>query len=246
MKNEINELIKKYSRIKKEGYIKSHVPYKNGAGITLENLLGSSGADFCIPDYNGIEIKAIRDYPYAEFDLVNISPDGSHYYPSQWIANNFGYPDKDFKDIKIFKGNINAVRLTKIGLFYYFKLRIDRTLKKVFIQVFNYNKEFINEDIYWDFDSIEKKLNQKLNYLALFNVKKLYSNNSYYYFYEKMNIYTLNNFEYFLNSLENGKIFVTFKTGVFKSGKYIGHFQDHGTAFRITKNNIESLFKKIY
>jgi hypothetical protein len=55
-------------------------------------------------------------------------------------------------------------------------------------------------------------------------------------------MYKLTNFNNFLNCVENGTIFVTFKTGVYKKGKYTGKFTDHGTSFRICKNNITELF----
>jgi hypothetical protein len=243
---EIEELIKKFKEIKKQGYVKSVVKSKNGAGITLEHLVGSSGDDFPIPDFKGIELKAIRNYKFAEFDLFNASPDGKYVYPSQWIAQNFGYPDRDYKDIKVFKGNIDAKNLNRIGLFYYFKLKVDRLNQKIILEVYNSKKILINNDIYWDFDTLKSKLELKLKKLAVIDVQKLYSLNEYYYYYENMNIYSLKSFDVFIDLIDKGIIFVTFKTGVTKSGKYQGKFQDHGTAFRISKNNLEKLFNKIY
>lgn len=246
MSNNFEILLKKFNNIKKQGYIKSITTSKNGCGITLEHLLNASGGDFCIPDFEGIELKAIRDYKYADFDLFNASPDGKYVFPTQFIAEKYGYPDKDYKDIKVFKGDIFGNRLNKIGLFNHFKLKVDKENKKIILEIYNYNKILINSDIYWDFDTIQSKLERKLKNLAIITVDKLYSNKEYYYFYKNIKMYTLKSFETFINLIDEGIIFITFKTGVAKSGKYTGKFQDHGTAFRISKHNIEKLFNVIY
>ena len=246
MNENFENLLTRFNEIKKQGYIKSVTNSKNGCGITLEHLLKSTGGDFCIPDFEGIELKAIRNYDFADFDLFNASPDGKYVFPSQWIANKYGYPDKDYKDINVFKGDIFGNHFNKIGLFNHFKLKVDNENKKIILEIYNYHKILINNDIYWDFDSLKSKLERKLLNLAIINVDKLYSNREYYYFYKNLKMYTLKSFETFIDLINSGIIFVTFKTSAAKSGKYIGKFQDHGTAFRISKNNIEKLFTRIY
>lgn len=246
MDESFNNLLEKFKKINKQGYIKSITPAKNGCGITLEYLLNSTGGDFCIPDFEDIELKAIRNYDFADFDLFNASPDGKHVFPSQWIADKYGYPDKDYRNINVFKGNIYGTHLNNIGLFNNFKLRVDKENKKIFLEIYDYYKRLTNSDIYWDFDSLKEKLERKLQKLAIINVDKLYSNKEYYYFYRSIKFYKLKSFESFVDLIEKGYIFVTFKTGVGKSGKYEGKFQDHGTAFRISKNNIDKLYNRIY
>ena len=206
--------------------------------------MGSTGGDFNIPDFYDIEIKAIRKYYNAEFDLFNSSPDGRHVTPAKWISEKFGYPDKDFKNIKVFKGNIYANKVSKIGLFYKFKLRINKDEERIYLQIYNYRYNLINEEIYWDFDSLKEKLERKDSKIAIFWYMKKEINNEKYFKFYKMKYYELKGFDQFLNCIEKGIVFVTFKTGVFKSGKYIGNFTDHGTSFRIGKMNMEELFNK--
>ena len=83
--NTINELIKDYNQIYKKGYMKSVNNNKNSVGLTIERELESTGGDFNIPDYYDIEIKAIREYFKAEFDLFNSAPDGKYPNASKWI-----------------------------------------------------------------------------------------------------------------------------------------------------------------
>ena len=238
----IEKLEKKFMFIKKQGYIKALSEYKNSVGITLENALGSTGGDFNIPDFEDIEIKAVRGYYDAEFDLFNSAPDGKYINATKWISENYGYPDKDFKNVKVFKGNIFANSINRIGLRYRFKLDINRKEERIYLKIYDHEYKLINNDIFWDFDSLKEKLLRKDNKLAIFwYCKKNIEGSTYYYFY-KMKYYELQSFEKFLDELENGTIFVTFKVGVNKSGKHIGEYTDHGTSFRISKENIRRIF----
>ncbi len=246
MNHNINNLIEKYLRIKSMGYVKSISKAKNSVGATLESLLGSSGGDFPIPDFNGIEIKAIRDYDDVFIDLFNAGPDGSFVYPTQYLAENFGYPDKDYRNIKVFKGEVDSIHKKKIGLFYSYKLFVDYFNKRIILQIYDYKYNLINDKIYWDFDSIKEKLNIKLQYLAVFTVQKCFSNDYLYFLFNDLKIFELKSFDVFLSLIDIGLITIQFKTGVAKSGKYIGKFQDHGTSFRIAKNNLNKLFNKLY
>lgn len=64
--NTINESIKKlneeFKKIKKMGYVPEVHSGYGGIGDIFERLLGKEKSDFCIPDYDGIEIKARRAY----------------------------------------------------------------------------------------------------------------------------------------------------------------------------------------
>ena len=246
MSIEFEELIKKFQKINSMGYVESAVKSKNGAGITLEKLLDSSGSDFCFPDYKGIELKAIRDFSDASFDLFNSTPDSNQVFSTQWLAEKFGYPDKDFKDKNVFKGDIFGNKMNKIGLFNYYKLKVDHENRKIVLEIYDYKKVLINSDVYWDFEDVKKKLELKLTKLALVTTNKIYSKGNYYYLYKNIKCYTLKSFDVFLKLIENGVVYVTFKTGIFKSGIHIGNFHDHGTSFKISKKNLELLFNKVY
>lgn len=238
----IEKLEKKFAFVKKQGYIKSLSESKNSVGITLENALGSSGGDFNVPDFEDIEIKAVRGYYAAEFDLFNSAPDGKYINSTKWIAENYGYPDKDYKSIKVFKGNIFANSINRIGIKYRFKLDIKREENRIYLNIYDAEYNLINNDIFWDFDSLKEKLLRKDKKLAIFwYCKKYIENSSYFYFY-KMKYYELQSFEKFLEEFEKGTIFITFKVGVNKSGKHTGEYTDHGTSFRISKENIRKLF----
>lgn len=239
-------LLNKFSIIKRKGYIESINNYNNGSGMTLEHYIGSTSGDFCIPDFEGIEIKAVRHYSDCSISLFSSSPDGKYITPNQWIAQNYGYPDKNFSNMKIINGTISGDKLYKIGLFYYFKLRVDYASLKIILEIYDYQKNLINNDIYWDFDSLEEKLYRKLQNLATVEFLKKYFNGKNYYKYQDIRMYKLKSFNTFLNLINDGIVSISFKVGIHKSGKYSGKYSDHGTTFKIDKINIEKLFTRIY
>lgn len=239
-------LKKQYDEIRKLGFVKSVNNNKNSVGYTIEKLLGTTGGDFNIPDYYDIEIKALRKYSGAEFDLFNSAPDGIYVCASQWLSHNYGYPDKDYRDINVFKGNVFGNCKSKIGLKYKYKLNVDKSKQKIVLEIYNiYNNKLVNNDIYWDFASLREKLERKVEKLAVFGFEKKEINGDLYVHYNSLNMYKLKSFETFINCIEEGTVFVTFKTGVYKKGPYTGKFTDHGTSFKISKNNLLKLFDKV-
>ena len=245
MENSIDELLKKFKNIKEKGFVKSVNNNKNGSGLTLEYYLGSTGGDFCIPDFKNIEIKSLSINSNSNLNMFSCAPDGKYILASQWLSYKYGYPDKVYKKIRVLKALINT-NLNKVGLFFYFSLRINRTDKKIILNVYNHKKELINSDIYWDFDSIKDKLIRKLSTLAIITNIKMEKNGKTYYKYVDIKIYKLKSFDTFIRLIENNIIFVNFKTGVYKSGYKKGKFHDHGTGFEIERHNIEKLYNRIY
>lgn len=244
MKNFI-ELNEKYKIINKMGYIKAITNNNNSAGITLEKLLNCTGGDFCIPDFKDIEIKALRNNQNASFDLFNSAPDGSYFYSTKWLAEKYGYPDKDYPSIRVFKGDVFSNKFNSIGLYYKFKLKTDYKRKKIVLEIYNKKYVLLNNDIYWDFDTLKFKLNSKIQKLAIFTTEKNIFDSDLYFKYINLEMFEVKDFETFLELLEKGYIYISFKTGINKSGPYIGKFRDHGTSFKISKNNLEKLFNKI-
>ena len=236
-------LKKDFINIKNKGYIKSVNSYRNGAGLTLEKELGSTGGDFNVPDYLDIEIKTVYKYRRSDIELFNSAPDGIHFPGAIWLAENYGYPDKEYRNFKVFKGTVYGNAKTNIGYKYQFKLNICKEKRKIILEIYN-GEKLINNEIFWYFDSLKEKLERKDKKMAVFTFTKHKHENENYYKYEKLYMYSLKNFETFVDLIEKGIIFVIFKVGVHKSGKYIGKLTDHGTAFKIYFGNMHKLFNK--
>lgn len=242
---EIKKLNQKFILIKNMGWIKSIRKGWGGIGITFEHLLGNNENDFEIPDYNGIEIKTRRAYSKSNITLFNCAPEGPHYHEIERLKDLYGYPDSVCRNFKVLNTKVNANEITKVGLFFFFQLKIDRVAKKIFLLVYNSKKILIEDIVYWDFDTIYTKLYRKLKYMALAKALVKRKDKEEYFKYYKLTIYKLKSFENFLAALEKGKISISFKISVYRDGKYKGKIYDHGTSFNLNEENLLEIFDKI-
>ncbi len=219
MKSEIIDLKNKFLLIKNSGWIKSIRSDWGGIGLTFEALLGINKNDLEIPDYNGIELKAKRAYSNTNITLFNYAPEGPHYHEVERIKNLYGYPDSVLKHYNVLNTSVSSNVQSKVGLNYYFKLRVDRNKEKIFLLVYDLNKNLIEDSVYWDFDTLREKVYRKLKYLAIAKalVKSEYSKE--YFKFCRLTIYKLKGFDDFINALSNGVIQISFKIGVFRDEK---------------------------
>lgn len=242
---EIKKLNQKFILIKNMSWIKSIRKGWGGIGITFEYLLGNNENDFEIPDYNGIEIKTRRAYSKSNITLFSCAPEGPHYHEIERLKDLYGYPDSVCRNFKVLNAIVSANKITKVGLFFYFQLKIDRAAKKIFLLVYNSKKILIEDIVYWDFDTIYTKVYRKLKYMALAKALVKRKNKEEYFKYYKLTIYKLKDFDNFLTALEKGKISISFKISVYRDGKYKGKIYDHGTSFNLSEENLLEIFEKI-
>ena len=188
--------------------------------------------------------KVLRNYDYASITLFSSAPDGNIPLATKWLTKNYGTPISEFDGMNSLVCKLSGSKMYKLNS-YKFIIEIDYIKCKVILKIYNAKNVLINNDIYWDFDTLESKLKSKLSYLAIVNSKKKILNSLVYYAYTDLKCYKLKSFSTFLKLLETGIITLNIKTGVYKSGPYKGKFHDHGVSFCINKNNILKLFDKI-
>lgn len=239
----VKDLVENFSKIKKKGWVKNIRNGSTGVGMTLEHLLNITENNFEIPDYNGIEIKTKRNYSESYTTLFNCTPEGTHYKETERLKNKYGYPDSILKSYKVINNSIFANQLTKIGTKHYFKLNIDRENQKVILYVFNIFGELLENNVYWSFETLKDKLYRKVKMIAFVDALRKFVNYEEYFKYYKMTIYTIKDFDTFLDLIEAGIIRVTFKIGVFRSGERKGQIHDHGTGFDIKECDLLKLYK---
>jgi len=239
---EIFELKKEFNRIKDMGWVKGIRRGKDSIGRTFELLLGCEENGLEIPDYNGIEIKTKRSDSSAYIGLFNMTPSGKYYHEIERLRTTYGYNDTKTKKYKVLNNSVYCSKRTFIGIYHQFMLKVDRVQKKIFLCVFDVSGMLIEKDVYWDFDIIEEKLYRKLKYLAFVKAHRKFVNNVEYFKYYDIKLYVLKDFNTFIRLIEEGFIKITFKIGVFKSGKRIGQIHDHGTSFDIREIDLPKLF----
>jgi len=202
MITEITKLKKEFEKIKKKGYIKSSRKGPTGIGKTFEDLLEKEEDQNDTPDYCGIEIKTKLNYSPSFTKLFNATPLGKHEFEIKYLLQTYGYPHKLNKEWKVLQTSLYTKQLNNIGSKYYGILEINRLEKKIFLKIINNSLNCIEKNTYWTFDTLEKRLLKKLKYLAIVKANKRIINNEIYYHYYSLNIYTLKDFDTFLNLIE--------------------------------------------
>jgi len=235
-------LQKKFCEIREMGYVKSVRKGSTGIGVTFEKLIGKNEENFELPDFYGIEIKTTRAYSKSKISLFNAVPTGSSFYETKRIRDTYGYPSKRDKNLKCIYACVVGNASRKVGLWYYFKLKVDRKNERVVLQIFDYNHILVDDSTYWDFGILKEKLLRKLQVLALVNAWTNQKDGVEYFKYYKMNIYLLKGFDTFIDMLENGKIEVVFKIDSYVDEKRYGNVDSTGVTFAIHKEYLEDLF----
>lgn len=244
MRNDIIELYKNFILVKRMGYVKSLRSGFTGIGYTFETLINKKEDNLPIADFNNIEIKTIHRFSKRKLHLFSASPDGDFLYPINRLVNEMGYPDKEFKDKKILNITINANEYTNIGYYKKMKLAIDYDNKIIKLIGIKNNKQ-IELNISWSFDFLEKRLEQKIKYLAIVEASSKKNNDDEYFYYNKILFFKIKSFKDFIDLVDKGYISITFKIGLYREGVRMGQIHDRGTDFSIYYENIDLLYDRI-
>ena len=132
IKEGIKKLNNEFNRIKRMGYVPEVHSGYGGVGDTFERLLGKEKSDFCVPDYDGIEIKTRRSFSKSLISLFSSVPDGEELFELDRLREKYGYPDKEIKNAKVLYSVVYGNMLCQVGARYFFKLVVDRKEKKYF------------------------------------------------------------------------------------------------------------------
>ena len=128
---------------------------------------------------------------------------------------------------------------------YGFKVEIDRQSKNIrlFIRDLNTGK-IVNNDIYWSFTVLENAIKKKLNTIAILYGEESpdYSSNKWMVRYTQMSLIKQITLEQMLKSIEDGRLAIDIRIGVYASGKNVGKTHDHGTAFRMNLQDLLNLY----
>lgn len=245
MEENFKKLENEFYRIKKLGWIKSLRKGNTGIGYTFETLLGKKEENFCFPDFEGIEIKTKRIKSKSFISLFSANPDGDYLFMNKYLVNKYGYPNKIYKNFKVFNGEICGNKLNNIGYKYKFIINVDRKKEKINLKIYDRNGKYIEDIVSWSFKMLQDKLNIKLKNLVLIKAQNIYRNNEEYFKYIIIKMYKFKNFEIFLNLIKKGIIRISFDINIYTDEKNFGKIHDRGTSFKISENDLTKLFTKI-
>lgn len=97
------------------------------------------------------------------------------------LLEKYGKQDTIYKDKKILISNLAVNKKILVNNKYYFEIKLDYCNKKLFLTIYDINKNFIEKSSYVDFSSLKTRLELKLFRLALvYASKKRIENDNYY------------------------------------------------------------------
>ena len=116
----------------------------------------------------------------------------------------------------------------------------------MYLCVYDLDDVLIERESFVYLKTIYDHLILKLNRLAIVYASSKKINNDKYFRYYKIEIYNLISWERFIRLLKFGEINVSLISRISKSGNDAGRYRNKNLVFKIKKNKIEKLFKKIY
>ena len=226
-----------------------------GIGNTLEDLLGLTENNLPIPNAAEWELKTQRLDTSSLTTLIHMepSPRALKFVPNVLLPNYgwaHGESGKKYPPTEMsFRQTINGMERSDRG----FKVVIDRDQRKIMIsfdasKLAPHHAEWLRTverragltelepQPYWGFDDLEHKAGTKLlnSFYVQARVKR--ENDLEFFKYESIMMLREFSFDGFLVAIETAKLLVDFDART-------GH--NHGTKFRLRKNNLPLLYREI-
>jgi len=224
----LDQLVQKLKKIKKIGFIPTHRVNDTGIGKTLEDLLEIPENNFRLPDVGEIELKAKRIDSQSMLTIATKSPEPKGV--NRLLFEKLKY--KDSSGQYCLHSTISGSRLNNQGL----KVTLDNGVLKL--------ENTAGIEAYWPISTFDEVLVSKSNKILLVfaetsGERKTASEKFHY-----IEAYLLSNLNIgkFATAIQNDKLKIDIRIGVYRSGKSAGKYHDHGTGFRIDKRNFLELF----
>jgi hypothetical protein len=234
-----------FLRIRNLGFVKSNRPNNRDGGIgnTFEDHLGVQENNLREADFEGFEIKSKRQFNTSYLTLFSKSP--SHPVGANGILKDkYGEcRDPQFPQLKKLYASIFGHRESLVYNKYLMNLDVVYPSKLLNLIV---KDEFQNvyQEVHWTFDELLKASSKMKNLFVVFAEEKVIEGVRHYH-YLNAEIYLNFNFDKFLKSIENGVIMFDIRIGVHKTGNNYGKPHDHGSGFRVKKENISELYDDV-
>ena len=237
----INKVQEEFDRIKSLGFVRSTRPNNRDGGIgnTFEDLLGVEENNLKDPDFEGFEVKTHRFLNSSYITLFSKSPS----FPKKAnsiLKERYGeVRDSEFPDLKKLYASIFSHRW---GLVYEkFKMKLDVNFSEKRIYLLVDDNKNINKDVYWNFKDLSDGLNKLENLFSVSAKSKIVDEETYFH-YDSAKVFLNIDFDKFINELNSGNIQFDIRIGVHKSGPNYGKPHDHGSGFRVKKENLINLY----
>jgi len=247
MKEDFENIIKKFKKINKVGYVKGvNNNLNNAAGLTLESYLGKPADSMFFPDYEGIEVKCTQRFSRYNIGLFSLSFDGPELFESNYLLQKYGVNDEEFPENKKLVVTLKLNKKVLVNDKYYFEFKIDYEKEMIYISIYDINMAHLEDRAFIYFDSLEKRLRVKLSKLALFYASKKKIEDNLFFRYYKLECYKYKGIKAFLEALETGDVAAALVLRFSRSKETLGKNKNKNIQFSIKKSSVDKLFDKMY
>jgi hypothetical protein len=235
---------KDFLAIKEKGFVESHRKHNTGIGKTFEDLIGIVENNNALADYEDIlELKSSRELSNSMVTLFTKSPTHPKGINSI-MREKFGEPDKKAGGLKTLHTTFSSLKFNTFFKKFGFKLKVDEDRKRIYILIKNLEIDEVEEiDIYYEFDEIKNIIEKKLDYIAYIKTETKKEEGKEFFNFKKAILLSGLTFDKFIQFIKEGLILYDIRIGVYRSGKMRGKTHDHGSGFRVLKNNLNKVFE---
>lgn len=234
----LDEFIYYFTQLKNEGFVETHRRGNTAIGKTLEDLLSIPENNDDEPDFGQYELKAKRLKTESLLTLFTKNPEPAN--GIKTLYENYAFHTPHYPDgLPVLHSTLSTKGFQTLGnTGKALKIELDRANKKLFF-VDNNN----NRPAYYSFDDNTRYLQSALYskypaFLVTAFADSKKENGKEYFHYKSAFLYREIRFDTFLDMIEAGKVVVDLRIGHYPDGSY----HDHGTGFRIFKEDLPSLF----
>jgi len=239
----ITSFKKDFLAIKEKGFVESHRTHNTGIGKTFEDLIGITENNNALADYEDVlELKSSRELSNSMVTLFTKSPTHPKGINSI-MRERFGEPDQKADGLKTLHTTFSALKFNTFFGKFGFKLKVDEEKRRIYILIKDLGIDQIEDiEIYYDFDIIKDIIEKKLDYIAYIKAETKTEEEKEFFNFRKAILLSGLTFDKFIHFIKEGLILYDIRIGVYRSGKLKGKTHDHGSGFRVLKNNINKIF----
>lgn len=246
-KSETDEVIeqfkKEFHKVKALGWIQSNRFHDTGIGKTFEDFIGVVENNKSSADYkNLIELKSARELSEAMITLFTKSPEPRGV--NNTLREKYGYFDEEHKDLKILHTTFSADKFNICKEKFGFRLMVDEEGERINISI----KDILNNKIddstnaFYPFKKIKNIIQKKCKTIIFISAECKKEDGKEFFKFNKAIMLSGLTFSKFLTALKDGTIKYDIRAGVYRTGDKRGNTHDHGSGFRIHKNDLEKVF----
>ncbi len=241
MQDAEKKLIEKFREIKAKGWLETTRHGDQCLGNAFEDFIGKEEDNKSEADFYGIELKVHRNVTQSMVSLFSKAPS----FPkgvNTYLRETYGVIESKYNK-RVLNTTISGAKENSHRGGHNFMLVVDREKERIYIQIRETaSNTIIDNEIYWSFGVLSKALEKKISKIAILYGDEKDENGKHFVRYTEMRIIEGLTIEGLIKSIEDGKLLVDIRIGVYFSGKNAGKTHDHGTAFRMHLNDLLTLY----